>query len=591
MIDMGIEALKANWSKACAAPAGIDKSKPLKAAVAAAVRPGDTLYFGGSMARPNAAMFEVARQYWGKAPGFTLAAPAVANQHAPLIRGGLVRKVVSSIHALTFPTPAPHPVYVEAARDDTVTFENWSLLTLKQRLMAAALGLPFMPTGSLAGSDMAREREAAGQFASLDNPFGDGKASVVAPFAPDVTFIHALAADRFGNTIICPPLYDGVWAAFAAKRSVVVSVERIVDSAFISRYSHLVQIPGHMVSAVCEVPLGGHPNSLPGDPVPEVPGYPDDYAFLEALRAAGKDGEALDRWSREWIVECDSHEAYLAKLGMDRIHALRGRRAEDGWQFEWPQLSEVASARASGENERHAILAMRILQRRLKSGGLSCILAGLGISSLAAWMASMRERQEGHNVPLMVEAGMYGYLPSPADPFLFNYRNMAGGLMQSDALTTLGVLTGGPRNQAVGVLGAAQVDRAGNLNTTKLPNLLLTGSGGANDIGSGASEVLVTIAHSVHRLVEKADFVTTPGRAVKTIVTPLAVLERRADGEYALTHVLARGDTPKDELIARAVAKTGWPLAVAAKVAVEPEPTEDEIVFARQMDPKGLFLG
>ncbi|CAH1651132.1 MULTISPECIES: CoA-transferase [unclassified Chelatococcus] len=586
------DAIAARWASFKAQPAGIDRVATLKDAVARHVQAGDTLYFGGSMARPNAAMFEVARQFWSRDPGFTLAAPAIANQHAPLIRAGLVKKVIASIHALTFPTPAPHPLYVQAARDGSVTFESWSLLTLKQRLMAASLGLPFMPTGSLAGSDMARELAATGQVATLDNPFGDGAATVVAPFAPDVTFVHALAADRFGNAIICPPFYDGAWAAFAASRAVIITAERIVGDDFISRYSHQVQIPGHCVAAVCEVPLGGHPNSLPGDAVPEVPGYPDDYAFLEDLRNAGKSPEALDRWSREWILDCDSHEAYLAKLGADRLHALRGRRAKDGWRLEWPELAGPAAARASSDNERHAVLAARILRERLRSGDLSCILAGLGISSLAAWMASLLERRDGHNVPLMVEAGMFGYVPSPADPFLFNYRNMSGGLMETDALTTLGVLTGGPRNRAVGVLGAAQVDRAGNLNTSKLPDFMLTGSGGANDIGSAASEVLVTMAHSPKRLVEAVHFITTPGRAVRTIVTELGVLERRAGNEeFVLSRVLARDGHSKADLVAMAIAKTGWALAVADDVQLEPAPDAEEISLARQLDPKGLFLG
>src|SRR5690606_22560365 len=114
------------------------------------------------------------------------------------------------------------------------------------------------------------------------------------------------------------------------------------------------------------------------------------------------------------------------------------------------------------------------------------------------------------------------------------YRNMFTGSMLSDVTTILGVMTAGPRNRAIGVLGAAQVDASGNLNTTRLPKLLLTGSGGANDIASGASEVMVTIGQSPKRLVERVDFVTSPGRAVRTVVTPAAVFERD-DAGFVLT--------------------------------------------------------
>ena len=580
--------IEARWQGFAACPP-VDRRASLADAVARHVRPGQTLYFGGSMARPNAAMFEVARQFWGKAPGFTLVAPAVANQHAPLIRGGLVSTVVSSIHAMTFPTPAPHPLYVETAKSGDVVYENWSLLTLTKRLMAAAMGLPFLPTRSLSGSDMLADLSAGGGAASVADPFGAGETAVVAPLVPDVCFVHAPAADIEGNVVICPPLYDGPWPALAA-RAVIVTVERIVSSEQLRRWADLVRIPAERVSAICVVPLGGHPNSLPGHAAAGIDGYPDDYDFLEDLRAAGRTPEGLDAWAQEWIVGCADHDAYLAKLGLARTHALRGRAHPDGWMQEWAELGPVSARGAATINERHAILASRALLRRFRSGDIDCILAGLGISSLAAWMGAMRTLEEGRRIPLMVEAGMYGYLPSPADPFLFNFRNMARGSMLADTVSTLGVMTGGAGNRAIGVLGAAQVDSRGNLNTTRLPGMLLTGSGGANDIGSGASEVLVTIQHSKRRLVEAVDFVTTPGRAVKTIVTPACVLERRGE-RYALTAVAADGDRSIVELVDAARAGIGFAVDVANEVALEPPPSEDEIAFARQLDPKGLFLG
>lgn len=577
-----VEAVRARWRNLQDLQQGPAKLVSLPDAVRQHVHAGDLLYFGGSMARPNAAMFEVARAFWGRDPGFTLAAPAVANQHAPLIRAGLVKKVISSIHAMTFPTPAPHPLYVDAARKGMVVFENWSLLTLIQRLQAASLGLPFMPTGSLRGSDMEADLAAAGVAASLPDPFGSGRqVSCVAPLAPDVTFVHALAADAQGNAIIAPPLYDDKWAAFAAKR-VVITAERIVDSAFVRRHAHLVQIPANRVTAVCEVPFGGHPNSLPGDTVPELGGYPDDYDFLTVLREAGKTPEGLDAWSQEWILGCPTHGDYLAKLGAARLHGLRGRTDPGGWEVE---LSGARTG-APTDAERNVVLAGRMLARKLETGQRDCVLAGLGISSLGAWFAAIRCQEEGVFVPLMVEAGMFGYLPSPADPFLFNYRNMFSGSMLTDAVTTLGVLTGGAGNRAIGVLGAAQVDRNGNINTSRLPNLLLTGSGGANDIASGASEVMVTIALGTKRLVEQVDFVTSPGRAVQTIVTPCGVIERR-DDNYVLTRIFTGQGTA--DAVAAFKAGCGWSLQVADDLEVEPEPSEAELALVRLLDPDGLF--
>jgi acyl CoA:acetate/3-ketoacid CoA transferase alpha subunit/acyl CoA:acetate/3-ketoacid CoA transferase beta subunit len=586
MID--VETVRDRWRSLEGAGSGASKVTDL-GAVREHVRTGDMLYFGGSMARPNAAMFEVARAFWSRNPGFTLAAPAVANQHAPLLRGNLVSKVVSSIHAYTFPSPAPHPLYIEAARNGSVVFEDWSLLTLVLGLMAGAMGAPFLPTRSLVGSDLGARLAADGRMAEVPDPFGGPRVPVVAAINPDVTFVHALAADAQGNALVCPPLYDDKWAAFAARRAVIVTAERIVNADFIRRYAAMVQLPAQTVTAVCEVPLGSHPNSLPGDLVPEIGGYPDDYDFLEDLREAGSSGAALDRWIETWLTGCESHWDYLDKLGERRIHALRGRARSDGWQFELRELAERRQGPAT-ECERHVILATRQLTRRLQNGDIKAMLAGLGISSLAAWMAALRLRDNDFDIPLMVEAGMYGYLPVPGDPFLFNYRNMFTGSMLSDVVTTLGLLTAGPRNGAIGVLGAAQIDRRGDINTNELPNMLLTGSGGGNDIASGATDVLVTIAHSKKRLVEQVDFVTSPGRAVSTIVTPNAILQRR-DGDYVLTHVLARSNMPAHELVAEATSGCGWPLPVADEIVIEPEPSSDEIELARLLDPKGYFLG
>jgi acyl CoA:acetate/3-ketoacid CoA transferase beta subunit len=447
-----------------------------------------------------------------------------------------------------------------------------------------------MPTTSLTGSDMAADLAAQGGYATATNPFSGEDVGVIAPLAPDVTFVHGLAADTAGNVLVCPPYYDAKWAALAAKRAVIATVETIVSPETIRRHAALVQIPAERITCVCEMPLGGHPNSVPGDLVPEVGGYTDDYDFLTDLRSAGATGEALDEWTAEWITGCPNHEAYLARLGSRRINELRGRARADGWQFELGELAAERKGTPASEAERHVVLATRALTERLSSGNLDAILAGLGVSSLAAWMAAIRMRENGHPIPLMVEAGMYGYLPAPADPFLFNYRNMFSGSMLSDVATILGVMTGGPGNRSIGVLGAAQVDRAGNLNTSRLPNLLLTGSGGANDIASSASEVVVTIGESPKRLVEKVDFITSPGRAVRMVVTPSAVFERR-DADYVLTRAMP---TPEENLAAaveRIRGRCSWAFECADDLVEEVEPDADEIELARLLDPQGLFLG
>ena len=165
-----------HWDRRLSATSGASKQTSLPAAIRAAVRPGDAVYLGGSLARPNAAAFELTRQFYGTAPGLTLIAPALANQHAVLVHAGLVSDVITALHGNTYPGPGPNPVFTEADRSGDVRFEDWSMLTLVLRLYAAATDVPFLPTRSLIGSDLGRDLVQAGRLLVSDDPFGGGDA-------------------------------------------------------------------------------------------------------------------------------------------------------------------------------------------------------------------------------------------------------------------------------------------------------------------------------------------------------------------------------------------------------------------------------
>ncbi|MBW1888546.1 MAG: hypothetical protein JRI52_09395 [Deltaproteobacteria bacterium] len=77
----------------------------------------------------------------------------------------------------------------------------------------------------------------------------------------------------------------------------------------------------------------------------------------------------------------------------------------------------------------------------------------------------------------------------------------------------------------MGILGAVQVDRFGNLNTTKIPDasLFLMGSGGANDVASGARELLLCVNQDKGRYLEQVPYITSPGKNVRTVVSNMGV--------------------------------------------------------------------
>jgi glutaconate CoA-transferase subunit B len=162
----------------------------------------------------------------------------------------------------------------------------------------------------------------------------------------------------------------------------------------------------------------------------------------------------------------------------------------------------------------------------------------------------------------------------------------------------------------VGIIGAAQVDRFGNVNTTGIwggeigpvyrpPKTRLTGAGGANDIASGAKRFLIMVAHEAKRFVERVDYCSSPGYldggdarqrlglvggGPAAIVTTLGIL--RPD---PLTREFALDAYFPFSSIDECIANTGWPLKVRPDVELVPEPTVDELAALREVDATGML--
>lgn len=584
-------ALRSLWRDRMLDDAAPSKVIELSAAVRANVCAKDLVYFGGSLARPNAALFELIRQFHGTSPSLTIIAPALAQQHALLVHSGLVVRAISSLRGNTYPAPGPNRVFGEAERAGTVEFEDWTMLTLVLRLYAAATNVPFLPTRSLVGSDLAKTLTDKGLLRESDDPFGDaGTVALVPPLHPDVTFLHCLMADEAGNAVISAPYYEDVWAAFASRRAVVLTAERIVSTAEVKKHASLVRVPGAFVTAVSEVPFGSHPNQLPRAHTDSAGGYADDYEFLDELRVACRDPKVLDDWIEEWVLGTHDHKGYLSRLGADRLARLAGKTAGSGWEQELGLLDDRWSDSAS-DGELVSALGGRYLEELITAEGLRSGLAGVGVSTIAAWLAAANVKAAGRAFDLMAEGGMFGYTPLPMDPYLFNTRNLYTASSLSNAQTVLDVFAGGFNSRCVGVLGAAEVDRFGSINTSRVKGRQLTGSGGGNDIASTAAAVVVTTMHSKSRLPETVEYVTSPGHRVRAIVTDRGVLERKtADQSFVLTGVLDRDGLTKEALVREAVDRCGWALAVAREVALLPAIDANELAAVRVFDPAGHFV-
>ena len=452
----------------------------LTEAVERHVRPGDTVHIAMGHHRWTAAARELARQHWRTDPGFELVMASLGSLGALFVHGGLVRRTVTAYSGDAFPTYSPNPVFQRAYESGAVEVEHWSFLTLIRRLEAAALGLPAMPVQPLG-------RSAIADNAAYDEIDVDGaRLGMVRPLSPDVTLLHAVAADRAGNIAVAPPSLDGVAGAFAARRGCVVTVERVVED--IAALAGFARIPAHRVLAVAETPFGAHPGGCYGGAL-GLSGYAEDVdAWIEARNAARGD---IDGWARQWCLEPATHQDYLARVGSDRLAWLRARLDPESWRDDaaaYP-VEETAPATAW---ETAAAYAARELTERIAATRADAVLAGAGVANLAAWVAVARARAAGDDVQLTAELGLWGYRPTPADPTIFNFRAFPSAAMLTEATTVLGTLVGGPGTRTLGCLGAAQVDARGDLNSTRLASgRFLVGAGGGTDVAVGADEVLV----------------------------------------------------------------------------------------------------
>jgi acyl CoA:acetate/3-ketoacid CoA transferase beta subunit len=419
-------------------------------------------------------------------------------------------------------------------------------------------------------------------FTEVETPFGT--VGLLAPLQADVAILHAPVADPAGNIAVAPPLLEGVWGALGARRGAIVTVEQVVDD--LRAWSDHVRIPAHRVLAVCEVAMGAHPGGLFARDLP-VDGYGEDYDFWIEARAASRRDD-YDDWIRHWILEPVDHAAYLARLGDARLEALRAKADPAvhaaGAAAHIPDLDAPPNAW-----ECAATFAARHLADRVAARGAHAVLAGAGVANLAAWLGVQLARNRGSNVQLTAEIGLWGYEPMLGDPFVLNHGNFPTATMLGDAAMVLDGLVGGVGTTTIGCLGGAQIDRAGNINSTLIPDgPFLVGSGGGNDVASVAAENVVVATLTPARTPEQCGYVTSSGHAVQALVTDLGLLEKR-DGALVLTAV-PTGDTTVTERVARAVAGCGWDLQVAPGLGALEAPTPAELAALRGWDPQGWFL-
>jgi len=571
---------------------GRSKVMPLSQAVRTFVKPGMAIHLGVACTPPLAVVYELVRQFRGQDPRFTLFSLGLTTAYSLLVHAGLLRKINTTFLGDSYPSPGPNPVFQRALHAGAVDIQHWSLLAMVQRLKAGALGVSALPTKSILGSSMEKDNPDA--FAVVEDPFKKGeKLGMVRAINADLSFYHALAADPQGNSLFVPPYAENLYGAMGSKEGVIVTAEKIVSTDFLRANAGYVRLPGYRVLAVCEVPFGGHPAGMTAHGIRGLKGYAVDNPFAFTLRQACKKKDTLDAWMKEWVLSCPDHSAYVKKLGRDRVKKLKDKARPDAWQEDYESFRQnLKFNEPANAMERMVVAATREIISRVKGKQYRALLAGIGASNLAAWMATYLLRQDAYEVDVMAELGFFGYLPRPMDPFIFNLSNVPTCKMLTDVTEVLGILMSGENQRCLGALSAAQVDRWGNLNSTIIPpDLLITGSGGANDVASGASEVLVVVPQSPSRFVPEVAYITAPGQRVRIAVTTLGVFEK-LDGEreFTLTGTLEDGKSSAEERVRTIKEQCNWNLKIAPQLKIIGVPTLDELALLRLFDPHKFFL-
>ncbi len=278
---------------------------------------GATVGMGGqSIGRNSMALaHEIIRQGIGN---LTLVGCNLALSMDLLVGAGLVKRTESGTGNLErYGATLRWRRAIEAGE---LEVSDYSHLGMASRFLAGALGVPFMPSKSLLGTDILNKRRPGDDrpFELVDNPWNPGEPVVLLPACrPDVSIIHVQKADEMGNIII-----DGFTTQepemARASRSVIVSCERLIDSDEVRRDPDRTTIPYIFVDAVVEQPWGAYPTST-------YRYYEhDDEHLRDYQRRARAGGDDYRDYLRQFVHDCKDFDQFLERAaGPARLEELR----------------------------------------------------------------------------------------------------------------------------------------------------------------------------------------------------------------------------------------------------------------------------
>jgi len=456
------------------------------------------------------------------------------------------------------------------------------------RFLAAMMGLPFIPTRVMMGTDTFRRSSAQ----QIIDPFSGKPIALVPACYPDVAIIHVPRCDKYGNAQIDGIMVEDFELSRAA-RNLIITTEKIVDSTTIREEPWKTVIPFYLVNAVVEVPYGSHPCQMP------YQYFFDEHHIGEWLSLSTTD-EGIQQYLNKYVYGVNNFQDYLKIIGGEKkLHQLKKiEHFQEPMSAPW--LKEKNNKTASNEpyssTDLLACTAAHILEDK------KSVFVGTGLPMIAAMLA---QRTHAPNLLLFFEAGGIGpempVLPiSVGDSRTFYHAVAASSMHDSMAMAQAGYID-------YGFLGGAQIDKFGNLNTTIIgsyehPKVRLPGSGGANDVGTLCNKTILIMRQDKHRFLNKIDFLTTPGYLEGGSSREQVGLPKGSGPYRVITQLGVYGfDSVTKEMMLLSLhpgvtvdqiqQNSEFPIFIPDDVPMTTPPSPKEVGLLKKIDPAGMVIG
>ncbi|MBY8988810.1 MAG: CoA transferase subunit A [Candidatus Lokiarchaeota archaeon] len=204
-----------------------------------------------------------------------------------------------------------------AIESGKIQVKEYSGLSISLRFLAGSLGIPFIPTKTLLGTDILRNlvKNKDKSVKVTTSPFTGEKIVLLRSLQVDYAVIHAQYADERGNVIIEGPAWD-IELAKSAKK-LFVTVEKVVSNEYMKQHPEKVAIPGIFTHAIIEAPYGAFPTS-----VYKIYDYEGDC--LSKYAQINNNDDVFNDYLKKYILDTKNHFEFLEKtVDLEKLFKLQ----------------------------------------------------------------------------------------------------------------------------------------------------------------------------------------------------------------------------------------------------------------------------